>query len=109
GIVGPDAASWKVDLPPLPWTVGEPGAQGRIGLTYSPTSVGRGSATLVLRSNDALQPALNVPLGGLGRDLPPCQFSVVPSPVDFGNVKLGLPVTSGFEIVNTGGWDCIFG
>jgi hypothetical protein len=106
---GPDAASWSMQLPALPWTVGAPGAQGLVQLRYSPTAAGAGTASLVLRSNDAMHPSVTIPLDGVASDLPPCQAQLAPAAVDFGNVGIGRPTTAGFEIANVGASDCILG
>ncbi len=109
-ITGPGAADWKVTTPALPWIVGAPGTSADFEVSFSPSGVGVSSATLVLESNDQLHRSLQVSLDGLGRDLPPCQLHVAPGvPVEFGLVPVGQPSTMGFELVNDGSDDCIFG
>src|SRR5712692_2596786 len=46
----------------------------------------------------------------LGRQLLPCQVTVNPSTtVDFGLAPIFHPTTQGFELINSGSEDCIFG
>ena len=107
---GATAGQWALQLPPLPWTLGEPGAAASIGLSFTPTQDAPSDLVLVLATNDALHPTVEVPLSGLGRALPPCKARLSPAPpVDFGLVPVGQPSTMGFEIVNDGEWDCVLG
>src|SRR5207248_1272634 len=86
------------------------GGTGTIVVAYSPTVARIGTATLVLSTNDGLHPTLRVPVSALARDLAPCQVSILPgNPVDFGAVKTFDQTVQGFELVNEGQDDCIFG
>ena len=105
-----DPSEWSFTAPGTPWTIGEPGGTGTIVVAYSPTVARIGTATLVLSTNDGLHPTLRVPVSALARDLAPCQVSILPgNPVDFGAVKTFDQTVQGFELVNEGQDDCIFG
>lgn len=100
--------SWQIVS--VPWTVGEPGQSGQLRLAFTPSQTGLSQALLVIESNDALHPHVEVPLTAIGRVLPPCTLNVTPSPpVDFGAVKLFLPTVQGFELTNAIQDDCIVG
>jgi len=105
-----DPSAWSFTAPQTPWTVGEPGASGNIVIAFSPTVAGTGNATLVLSTNDGLRPTVQVPLTARARDVLPCQVSVLPgNPVEFGAAKTFDQTVQGFELVNVGEDDCIFG
>jgi hypothetical protein len=105
-----DPGAWSFSAPAVPWTLGEPGGTGAIVVGFSPSSPGIGTATLVISTNDGLHPTLQVPLSALARQLAPCQVSVLPgNPVEFGAAKTFDQTVQGFELVNEGQEDCIFG
>jgi Abnormal spindle-like microcephaly-assoc'd, ASPM-SPD-2-Hydin len=105
-----DPASWSITSPSLPWTVGEPGASGAFSLVYQPRSEGFTDATVIVSSNDALHPTVEIPVHALGRQLPPCSIRIMPgNPVDFGRSAILDPTVQGFELYNDGTDDCIFG
>ncbi len=66
-------------------------------VTLSPKSVGMKSASLTLYSNDPSDPAITIELTADVQVLPPCNYTVSPTQVDFGLVTPGvskdLPVT----------------
>jgi len=93
-----------------PLTVGEPGAGAAIRISFTPQHVGLSQAKLVIDSNDALHPHLEVPLAATGRELLPCTLDTQPgAPVNFGTQKLFTPAVQGFELINTTADDCIVG
>ena len=92
------------------FTAGEPGGTSEVKIAFAPQTAALSSATLVLESNDGLHPSVEVELNGLGRLLAPCNARLLPAgTVEFGRTKLLHPTTQGFEIVNQGEDDCIFG
>jgi hypothetical protein len=105
-----DPAVWSFSTPALPWTIGQPGSQGVVTARFTPKQEGRENASLVIESNDGLHPSFEVPMTALGRQLPPCNVTVYPSTtVDFGLSPVFHPTTQGFELINSGSEDCIFG
>jgi hypothetical protein len=90
--------------------VGAPGASVDLVVGFTPRAPGLSQAVLVLESNDALKPRVEVPLAAMGRELLPCTLSLTPAaPVNFGLQRLFTPTVQGFELVNTTSDDCIVG
>ena len=105
-----DPKIWSFSAPALPWTIGAPGSQGVVTVFFTPQASEQDNPSLVIESNDGLRPSIEIPITALGRQLPACQVTVYPSAtVDFGREHIFLPTTQGFELINTGGEDCIFG
>jgi len=91
-------------------TVGAPGASVSLMVSFSPAATGLSQATLIIESNDALHPRVEVPLAAIGRDLLPCTLEVTPAPpVNFGLQRLFTPTVEGFELTNRTADDCIVG
>ena len=91
-------------------TVGAPGASVDLMVSFTPTATGLSQATLIIESNDALHPRVEVPLAAIGRDLLPCTLEVTPPPpVNFGLQMLFTPTVEGFELTNRTADDCIVG
>src|SRR5207302_1489722 len=91
-------------------TVGPPGANVDLRVSFTPITTGMSHATLVIESNDGLHPHLEVPLAAIGRDLLPCKLAVLPgNPVDFGAQRVFVPIVEGYELVNQTADDCIVG
>jgi hypothetical protein len=100
--------AWTLQSGPAP--VGEPGSKVSLHVAFTPKVEGTSTATLVLDSNDGLNPHLIVPLAALGRQLLPCTLTVSPqAPVDFGSISLTQSSIQGFELTNTTSDDCIVG
>src|SRR5882672_2408303 len=105
-----DPAVWSFSAPPLPWTIGQPGKQGVLTARFTPNQARRENASLVIESNDGLHPSFEVPMTALGRQLLPCNVKrAVSTTVDFGLAPVFHPTTQGFELINSGSEDCIFG
>jgi Abnormal spindle-like microcephaly-assoc'd, ASPM-SPD-2-Hydin len=105
-----DPTIWSFSSPALPWTVGAPGTQGIVTVYFTPRVPQQENATLVIESNDGLHPSIEIPVTALGRLLPPCRVTVYPSTtVDFGLDRIFHPTVQGYELVNSGNADCIFG
>ncbi len=66
-------------------------------VTLTPKSVGMKSGTLTIYSNDASDPMVTINVTADVQTLPPCNYSISPSMVDFGLVTPGttkdLPIT----------------
>ena len=102
-------AAWALTSAPSA-NVGGPGSSVTVSFSFTPQQVGPSKATLVLVSNDAMHPRVEVPLAADARDLLPCTVALGPgSPVDFGPVQVTHPTTQGFELTNTTAGDCIVG
>ncbi len=74
-----------------------------VEVTYTPIDDGPDSAAIRLPSNainatDAAPYAVH--LKGTGRDLPPCEFSIVPTDLRFGIVEKGRTATLQFAVQN---------
>ena len=107
-VVSPDPA-WLLEAP-TPIDIGEPSGTATVRLTFRPTHAEVSQIVLVIDSNDALHPHLQVPVAALGRHLAPCTLSVQPgSTLDFGPTPLFTPTVQGIELTNTTGDDCIIG
>lgn len=78
---------------------------------FQPTVEGPISTELIIRSNDQDEPEVRVVLQGVGVNLPPCNFEVVPPQLGFGVVQLGSALFRAFEIRNLApagtGSDCL--
>ncbi|MBN2496425.1 MAG: choice-of-anchor D domain-containing protein [Deltaproteobacteria bacterium] len=93
-IEGPAAAKFGLVQTALPAI--QPGGFESLDLTYSPSgSISTDAAVLVVESDDPVQPALEVPLSGLGTDP---VLDADPLLVDFGSVYHGY--TAGPEAVS---------
>jgi hypothetical protein len=101
-------AGWTVTGPAA--TPLEPGDTAAVQIQFAPTAAGTSRAVLVLQSNDALNPSVEVPVSALARQLAPCNLTLNPgAALSFGAVPVNHPTTQGFEITNAGTDDCIVG
>ena len=90
--------------------VGAPGSSVDIVVSFTPQTAGLSQATLVIQSNDALHPRVEVALAAIGRELLPCVLEVTPAPpVNFGLQRLFVPTVQGYELTNRTADDCIVG
>lgn len=71
-------------------------------VTLTPKSVGMKSATLIIYSNDAADPEVTVELSADVQLLPPCNYDVSPTMVDFGLVTPGISKDLPIVITNKG-------
>ncbi|MEM6369245.1 MAG: choice-of-anchor D domain-containing protein [Myxococcota bacterium] len=78
-------------------------------LSFEPTVAGPIEATLILETNDPLQPELRVDIVGtaLGLDLDACAIQSLPPQVEFGLVPVGATTERTFAIRNVGTGACI--
>ena len=71
-------------------------------VTLSPKSVGPKSATILIYSNDASDPAVTIQLTADVQMLPPCNYDVTPKTIDFGLVTPGISKDLPVTITNRG-------
>ncbi len=85
------------------------GGSGRMAVAFTPragstTSAGR--LTLRVYQSDGSGGTEQVPLQGTATTLPPCEYQLRPSALDFGSVPVGAAVTLGLSLQNTGTSAC---
>jgi hypothetical protein len=85
----------------------EAGETETIPIEFTPRMEGEIVSAVRFISNDADEGNLEVPIRGEGVVLPPCNFSVVPSQVQFGAVEVTRSLRRAFEIRNNGADRCI--
>ena len=78
----------------------EPAAVRSLTLTFSPTALGTVQASLSVRSDDADQSLLTVPLSGVATGV--SNIVVEPTQVDFGGVPIGQSAAQILSVRNTG-------
>jgi HYDIN/CFA65/VesB family protein len=78
-----------------------------INVTFAPQMEQEYSSNLLIVSNDGSTPTLQVPLHGQGVNLPPCNFSLMPTIVNFGVVNARSTAHQMVRITNTGNNDCL--
>ena len=101
-------AGWSVTQPALKTL--EPGETAQVQVQFAPQATGPSRAVVVLRTNDALNPSLEVPVSAEARKLAPCKLALNPgATLSFGAVPVNHPTTQGFELTNAGAEDCIVG
>ena len=111
GITGANAGDFSISASTCPLTPSElvPNATCTLSVTFRPTAVGTRSASIVIASNDPLQPSQTVSLTGTGIYLPPQIVTPVPSStltgasVTFTWKQGSLPVTAWMLYVGTTG------
>ena len=79
----------------------------RIALTYDPSATSLDTATLRIRTNDALAPEQNIALHGEGRSLEPCELALSQQAIGFGLVAPGDSLELALELRNQAAHDCI--
>lgn len=101
-------AGWTLIKPAF--TPLEPGDTTAVQVQFAPQVAGTSRAVLLLQSNDALNPSIEVPISSEARLLAPCKLTLNPGPLlSFGAVQVNHPTTQGFELTNSGTDDCIVG
>jgi hypothetical protein len=86
-----------------------PGKFAVVDVRFGPEATGLAKGVLLLRTNDGLQPQLEVTLQGTGVDMPLCNAELRDSPLDFGVVPVGTSAEQAFSLVNEGTTDCLVG
>jgi hypothetical protein len=85
-----------------------PGQSAQIDVNYAPTTASNDKGTVFVKSNGGQGKTLQIPLTGQGLDVPPCQFVVAPTSLDFANVSVGdTSSVLSFEIQNVGSNICL--
>jgi hypothetical protein len=85
-----------------------PGKSAKINVTYAPMTGGSHADTLIISSNDPVNPRITISLVGTATVLGGCDFTLNPSNgLAFGHVGLGNSAILPFEIVNSSPDDCL--
>ncbi len=74
---------------PYPLSGLAPGQSAQIDVSYAPVVTSTDKGTLFIKSNGGQGKTLQIPLSGSGLNVPPCQFVVAPSQLNFANVQVG--------------------
>jgi hypothetical protein len=77
-----------------------------VGVRFDPIGQGARSATITVHSDDPVNKTVTVAVQANGQNLPPCNYVVAPSILNFGNVAAGRNRILSFRISNTGATDC---
>ena len=93
------ARDFQVSSPTFPVTLA-PRKGFALSVTYTPSTLGRTSATILVSSN-AAQPSLTVPV--YGQAVSAGKLVVAPSTVSFGNVQVGKSESQAGSFTNSGG------
>jgi hypothetical protein len=78
-----------------------------VAATFAPSTAGAIASSLVIRSNDAVNPELSLPADGAGVALPPCQYNITPATIQFGLVYVGETATAAATLTNVGTDACL--
>jgi hypothetical protein len=78
----------------------EPGDSTEIVVVFEPPGVGDYASRMVLRSNDPDRPEIQVPLRGEGIRLPPCDYELSTTQLNFGIVETNQVGARPFSIKN---------
>ncbi len=79
-----------------------------VEVTYTPTGgEGVDAATIALASNDLLAPMHETPVVGGGREIPPCDFTLLPGNLRFGIVEPGESATLEMAVQNNLDTECL--
>ncbi|MEO1228377.1 MAG: choice-of-anchor D domain-containing protein [Myxococcota bacterium] len=88
-------------------TVLPPGESQTVTIEFTPRVVGEIQSTVRITSNDTDESILEIAVRGEGVNLPPCNFTVVPSQLNFGAVQRTRSLRRAFEIRNNGSDICL--
>jgi hypothetical protein len=84
------------------------GQSVKINVTYAPIVGGVDSDTLIVSSNDSVNPKTSISLSGNAKVLRDCDFTLNPSNgLAFGHIDKGNDAILPFEIVNNGTDECL--
>ncbi|MFM2153242.1 MAG: hypothetical protein RL199_1677 [Pseudomonadota bacterium] len=89
-----------------------PGKKAVVEVSYSPNELGPDEARLVVRSNDAEHPSVEVPVVGNGVEAVPCDWQLLPDEtvgLQFGSVSKGRTKTLSFSLQNLSATPCLVG
>lgn len=82
------------------------GREGYLAVTFTPPAEGKFTGTLVINSNDPVNPQVVVTLEGSASKLGPCSYQVVPPALVFGSVDEGKNAQLAFGVRNVGPNQC---
>jgi len=88
------------------------GGASRMGVSFTPragSAASAGTLTVQVHQADGSGGTEQVPLLGLNTTLPPCEYQLRPSALDFGSVAVGASVTLGLSLTNTWTTNCFVG
>ncbi len=85
----------------------QPGEAMTITVEFQPQVEGAVDSSMIIATNDADEPEVEVQLIGEGIMLPPCNFEVVPQSLSFGVIEATRSVQRAFEIRNVGVDQCL--
>jgi len=88
------------------------GGTSRMGVSFTPrsgTTASAGTLTLQVHQADGSGGTEQVPLLGAATSMPPCDYQLRPSALDFGSVAVGASVTLGLTLTNTWTTNCFVG
>ena len=93
---------------PYPLNGLAPGESAQIDVSYSPTATSDDVGTLSIKSNGGKGQTVQIPITGAGVNVPPCQFVIGPTQLDFANVPVGASsVPLAFAVQNVGTNICL--
>lgn len=84
-----------------------PGDSEVVELTFTPNVEGEIVSTALIMNDDADEGEVRITLSGTGVQLPPCQYTMQPTNVNFGVVQVQRSTTQGVRISNVGNNDCL--
>jgi hypothetical protein len=83
------------------------GASEILELTFTPNAEGAITSEVIIKSDDSDELEVRVMIGGTGVNLPPCQYTMQPTSMNFGVVQVQRSTTQGLRISNVGNNDCL--
>jgi len=85
-----------------------PGQTAQIDVSYAPTATSSDTGAVFIKSNGGKGTTIQIPLTGQGLNVPPCQFVIAPSALNFANVQVGdTSQVLSFEVQNVGNDICL--
>jgi hypothetical protein len=92
--------------PLAPFTVAA-GASTPLVITFTPTSVGAKTGSIVISSNDTVTPTVTVNVSGTGAIPPVPVIALNPNPLNFGTLNIGASSNMTTQIQNNGAADLV--
>jgi hypothetical protein len=83
------------------------GSSTVVAVTFAPTAAGDYHSNLLIDSNDGSTPELTVMMHGVGLDLPPCSYTLMPNMLNYGVVNVQTPSQKTVTLMNTGTNPCL--
>jgi hypothetical protein len=79
-----------------------PGSSTVVTATYAPVDVGADAGSLLVQTNDPLQPSIPVALSGSGVAAPTPRLALSPASLDLGGVTVGASASQPTQVTNGG-------